>query len=70
MAQQPIEGQDLGTECWSHCTSRQTEVECHPAGFGMTSGKHVEYFSCYWLSDSDYGYRSVATQIPHDVELA
>ena len=56
---------------YNHITSTpQTEVKDHPASWGVMGGQHIESPMRCWLLYKDNRYKSVATQITHDVGLA
>jgi hypothetical protein len=67
---QSIEGQGLSTDCWPHFHLSTDKV-------GSSGQFRDDAWSPYQISkplfgflDQDYHYKSVATQIPHDVGLA
>ena len=51
-------------------TQLSVEGQAHPTSLGWTCGQPVESFSRCWFSNRDFRYKSVLTQIPHDVALA
>ena len=48
----------------------QTYVNDHPVSSAMTCGQHFSLPVVVGFPDRDHRYKSVATQIPHDVGLA
>ena len=51
-------------------TYPQTEVNDHPANWGVTCGQLVDYAAFDGFLDRNYCYKSVAIQIIHSAMLA
>ena len=41
MAQQPIDGQNQSTDCWSYVILSADEMSDHPPSLSVTWGQHV-----------------------------
>ena len=51
-------------------TCPQTEVNNHPVSLGLTYGQYTEFASFVGFLKMNYNYKSVATEVSHDAELA